>query len=334
MSPDDRAAPAGYHEALEGCAWRDESSRGLIAVSGRDAVSFLHNILTNDVDSLRPGQARYAAYLTPQGRMIADMDVIRREGDVLLAVEPGVAAEMAERLDRSLFTEDVRIEDRSAGWSSLALHGPRGGQALAAAMQAPPGAFESLAGDAHVDVGGIIVLRDDRLGTAAWRAIATREGCERIASRLDTAGVPALGDDAFTALRIEAGIALFGVDMTTTTIPLEAGIEDRAISMTKGCYVGQEVIVRILHRGHGRVARRLVGLVIDGTNVPASGTPLFTGGANAGAITSAAWSPRLSQPVAMGYLSREAAVAGNTVGVGSPEGSVARVTSFPLVGRG
>jgi folate-binding protein YgfZ len=279
-------------DALERAAWRDELP-GLIRLSGRDAISFLHNILTNDIESLQSGQARYTAYLTPQGRMISDADVIRRADDVLLSVESSVAAELAHRLDQSLFSEDVRIEDWSESWASLTVYGPEASRALAPAIGSEPAVLAAIAADAHRQIGDLVVAGGDRLGTRSLRVLGPREARDRVAAALTEAGVPKLADDGFTALRIEAGVPLFGVDMTASTIPLEAGIEGRAISMAKGCYVGQEVIVRILHRGHGRVAKRLVGLLLDGPDVPPRESPLFAEGANVGSVTSAAWSPRL-----------------------------------------
>jgi folate-binding protein YgfZ len=133
---------------------------------------------------------------------------------------------------------------------------------------------------------------------------------------------------AVEALRIEAGTPRFGADMTHETIPLEAGIEGRAISMTKGCYVGQEVIVRILHRGHGRVARRLVGLVFEGAEAPPPGTELTADGRPAGLVTSVAFSPALRRPVALAYVHRDFAQPGTRVGAG-PSAS-ATVASLPL----
>lgn len=329
MGAEDRRTPAGYVEALERAAWREELP-GLIRLSGSDAISFLHNVLTNDIESLAPGQLRYTAYLTPQGRMISDADVIRRADDVLLAVESSVATELAERLDQSLFSEDVRIEDWSATWASLTVYGPDAPRALASAIGFDAAELEAIAPDAHEEVGDLLIAAHDRLGTRSLRVLGPREARDRISAALAGASVPRLEEEGLAALRIEAGMPLFGVDMTTSTIPLEAGIEGRAISMMKGCYVGQEVIVRILHRGQGRVAKRLVGLLIDRPETPPRGSPLFADGSNVGSITSATWSPRLQRPVAMGYVSREAAVPGNSVYVGAPGGISAQIAAFPL----
>jgi folate-binding protein YgfZ len=118
-------------------------------------------------------------------------------------------------------------------------------------------------------------------------------------------------------LRIEAGRPRFAVDMETDTIPLEAGIEDRAISMTKGCYVGQEVIVRVLHRGHGRVARKLVWLDVVGPGIPARGDLILAGDREVGRITSGAFSPRANAPLALGYVQRDFMASGTIVTVRS-----------------
>jgi folate-binding protein YgfZ len=130
-------------------------------------------------------------------------------------------------------------------------------------------------------------------------------------SRLETTGIESIGGEIVDALRIEAGRPVFGRDMDEHTIPLEAGLLDRAISLTKGCYVGQEVIVRVLHRGHGRVVRKLVGLRIDGT-APDRGARLFAGQRDIGFVTSAVESPRLGA-IALGYVHRDFLAAGTKV---------------------
>src|SRR6478736_9132203 len=129
-------------------------------------------------------------------------------------------------------------------------------------------------------------------------------------------------------LRIETGVPRFGRDMDEETIPLEAGIESRAISMTKGCYVGQEVIVRVLHRGHGRVARKLVGLKIDGDAVPAAGASVMSGDRVAGEVTSGVRSPALGGPIALAYVQRDFIAPGTALSV---NGAGATVTTLPFV---
>jgi folate-binding protein YgfZ len=145
--------------------------------------------------------------------------------------------------------------------------------------------------------------------------IAPAGAREDLMKRLSEAGAIGMPQPIAEALRIEAGRPAFGVDMTGETIPLEAGLLERAISMDKGCYVGQEVIVRVLHRGGGRVARRLVRLVFDRSAAPPprQGAALFTEAGEVGHVTSAAWSPRLECVVALGYVHRDAAEVGRRV---------------------
>jgi folate-binding protein YgfZ len=141
-------------------------------------------------------------------------------------------------------------------------------------------------------------------------------------AKLMDAGVVSAREETAETLRIEAGRPRFGIDMTTDTIPLEAGLEDRAISFTKGCYVGQEVIIRVMHRGHGRVAKRLVSIVLSHGSVPARGDKIHAADRVAGEITSATASPKIGAPLALGYVQRDHAAPGTELTV---NGSQARV---------
>jgi folate-binding protein YgfZ len=138
--------------------------------------------------------------------------------------------------------------------------------------------------------------------------------------------------DTLDVVRVEAGRPAFLVDMDEHTIPLEAGLEERAISFTKGCYIGQEVIVRVMHRGQGRVAKKLVGLRLDGRKVPPSRATVLAGDREIGRVTSAVWSPSLDAAIALGYVHRDFLTAGTSVSVGNASAAVAAtVTSLPFV---
>jgi len=326
----------GYEAVRESAAVEIRPPGGLVALSGRDAQSFLHGVLTNDVAALEPGRAVYAAYLTPQGRMLSDMHVLRREDDCLLVVEPNVAADLAAKFDRSIFTEDVRVEDRSATAASIGVHGPRARAALAEALRAPAAALVAeLALESHITVPGdhaeVVVFASTWLGVPGVRVAGPGVDISAILQRLTDAGFPVLAAAALEARRIEAGTPVFGVDMTTDTIPLEAGIETRAISTTKGCYVGQEMIVRILHRAHGRVARHLMGLVGSGASLAAVGEAIYADGRDVGRITSAAWSPALAAPIALAMVHRDAFEPGTVVAAGAVVGPPATVRALPLI---
>jgi folate-binding protein YgfZ len=158
---------------------------------------------------------------------------------------------------------------------------------------------------------------------------AERAGIPALVSALSGAGAAAVPDDAITAARIEVAYPVFGIDMTDETIPLEAGIESRAISFTKGCYVGQEVIIRVLHRGHGRVAKKLVSVRIDGQR-PERGATFYAGDREVGTVTSAAESPRTGT-IALGYAHRDFVAPGTAFEVETPSGRAPLVvTGVPV----
>jgi folate-binding protein YgfZ len=159
--------------------------------------------------------------------------------------------------------------------------------------------------------------------------VVTSDRQKELEELLRNAGAVDVGAEAALACRVEAGRPLFRVDMFEDTIPLEAGIEDRAISLTKGCYVGQEIIIRVLHRGQGRVARRLVGLSFDpSAAVPSPGERIRTGDREIGAITSAVQSPALGRPIALGYVHRDFVAPGTPV---VAAGTNAVVSALPFV---
>lgn len=291
-----------YDALRGGTAVIERPDRGVVRLDGADRKSFLQGVLTNDVLALEPGGGCYAAMLTPQGRMIADMNVFDAGGFVLLDVAREQAASIASRFDHSIFSEDVSVREATAEFGRFALAGPRAGEVTAAVAAAV--------------AAGIPGVRS--FANPAWPIPVFELFCdpgaeEPLRAAFRAAGAVEAGREEVEAVRIEEGVPLFGVDMDDDTIPLEAGIEGRAISFTKGCYVGQEVIVRVLHRGHGRVARKLVRLEIDvasDRNLPPVGTPLVAEGREVGKLTSVAWSPRLGKGVALGYVHRDFASPG------------------------
>ena len=321
-----------YQLARTGAAIVDRSERGWVVVSGADRRSYLHGLLTNDIATLQPGQGCYAAYLTPQGRMIADLWVYEL-GDVLLVsmsrdVKPTVLA----RLDQFIFTEDVQLGDVSDTFAATAVIGPRAADALAEAAGVSVEQLTSLPEHGNVRIAfegqPAIVLSATDTGERGFDVLVAADQVARLRERLHAAGAVDVDPGVAEALRIEAAIPRFHRDMDEETIPLEAGIESRAISMTKGCYVGQEVIIRVLHRGHGRVARRLVGLTVNGTVAPPAGAAVHVEGREIGSVTSSAMSPALGKPIALAYLHRDFVTAGTTVHVNDTD---AVVTPTPFV---
>lgn len=260
----------GYQAALANGGVVRRADRGVLAVAGADRAAWLQGLLTNDVASLKEGESRYAAYLTPQGRMISDMTVIERGGRMLLAVPAPLAASLRDKLDGLIFSEDVRITDESAAlwvWT---------------------------------------VIRTDSLDDIIGETLPA-----------ELAALTPVEFDTFEVIRIERGAPRFLADMDEDTIPLEAGIEDRAISFTKGCYVGQEVIVRVTTRGGGRVAKKLVRWVADASAeiVPLPGAKFVSFDKDIGRVTSAAFSPTVNRVVGLGYVHRDFLISGTEVTV-------------------
>jgi folate-binding protein YgfZ len=319
---------ASYDAARRRVAFIDRSDRGRIVVSGKDRASYLQGLLTNDIVALKPGDGCYAAYLTAQGRMIADLWVYEL-GDVILLMMNGEVKDVVlAKLDQFIFGEDVQLGDLTATHAQIGVIGPKAATALSELLPAVPASVLTSLPDhgnlrAAFDGGSVIVTRIVDSGEPGFDVYVEHERVGALLAVLERMDVAALDERAAEAIRVEAGVPRFHRDMDEETIPLEAGIESRAISMTKGCYVGQEVIVRVLHRGHGRVARRLVGVTFDpGAPLPAPGAIVRAADRDAGHVTSACLSPGLQRPIAMAYLHRDFVEPGTPVSVGGARGAV------------
>jgi folate-binding protein YgfZ len=267
--------------------------------------------------------------------MTTDMHVLE-SGDMILLDVPGAQREtVLQRLDQFLFSEDVQLGDLTDALASVGLHGPGAPDVLARLDLAQPSADVAQpsadvaqpfrAADlsawpqyrnarAEFDGSPLAIARIDQLGVPGFTLYVEAARTADLIAALVRAGGRRVSDDAVAVARVEAGYPLFGIDLDDDIIPLEAGIEDRAISFSKGCYVGQEVIIRVLHRGHGRVARKLVGLRLAGAELPPRGARVHAGGRDAGFVTSAAMSPRFGS-IALGFVHRDFAAPGSSVEV-------------------
>jgi tRNA-modifying protein YgfZ len=308
-----------YRALREGAGSLDRADRGRIRLRGEDRKSYLHGLLSNDVLSLETGGWCYATLLTAQGRMISDMRVFELGDAILLDLERGVTAPVLDHLARFVITEDVAVDDVTGEYAQIGVYGPRTPEVLAAATLADPAGAP------------LYVLPGGDIGIEGVDLIIPRGGAERLAAALLEAGALPVTPETAEVTRIEAGIPRFLVDMDTSTIPLEAGIEDRAISMSKGCYVGQEVIIRVLHRGGGRVAKKLVGLVVEDGDVRRD-DPVFAGDREVGRITSAADSPRVGKRIALAYVHRDFIEEGTRVTVKTADGHSPAVVTKPPFG--
>lgn len=321
-----------YQTIRNGAAVATVSERGVIAVSGRDRAAYLQGLLTNDILAVQPRSGCYAAWLTAQGRMTTDMHVLESGEGMVLDVPASVADAVAERLEQFVFSEDVQIANVSGEVHRIELHGPGAAGVIARVC---PG-LSGLDGwppyrNERYDVGGDggVVARIDQLGVPGFTMYVPRAAEASVRQAIEAHGARTVSREAVDAARIESGFPLFGVDMDDDTIPLEAGIEGRAISLSKGCYVGQEVIIRVLHRGHGRVVKKLVGLQMEGDQPPDVRTRLFAQGKDVGWVTSVARSPQ-SGLIGLAYVHRDFVEPGSVVSVGDTAERRATVRSLPF----
>jgi folate-binding protein YgfZ len=300
-------------EAITGtrAALRRLPGRGLIRATGADRVRFLNGMLTADVAKLATGGAAPALQLDRKGHVLAELWVLAEPESLLLDIAPGVEAELQAVLEKHVIADDVAFASLSDAFTALALEGPGARDAARAAGGAlpEPGRF------ARADFAGqsVLWLADGALSADGLRAIAPRA----VAAELERAlSLPELGDVAAEVLRIDAVIPALGRDVTGRNFPQEAGLE-RAISFTKGCYIGQEIVARIASRG--AVNRLLVKLATD---APVTrGAAVTVDGTVVGEVTSAAESDATG-PIALAYLKVERARAGQRVAVGGVPGEV------------
>ena len=303
------------------------SPRAQIAVAGPDRASYLQGLLTNDIQALAEGSGCYAAWLSPQGRMLTDMHVLQSSGMILLDVPAGQASAVLSRLDQFLFSEDVRIESLAEAMTGVWVHGPKAAAVLERVIHGLAGLAEWIDyrhDTATFDGNPVSVARIDQLSVPGYCVFLARAAEAQFVAAVTQAGARVVGAEALDAARIEAGYPLFDVDMTDDTIPLEAGIEQRAISFTKGCFVGQEVVIRVLHRGGGRVVKKLVGLKLSGE--AAVGEKILSGEREVGLVTSVATSPKFGV-IALGYVHRHFNSPGAAVQV---NGHPATVVALPM----
>jgi len=254
--------------AREGAAVGPVEARGLLRFSGRDAQPFLHRMSTQDLARLSPGEATYAAFLDAKGHLVSDALVLRREGDLLLLTAAEAAEPLRAHLGRYVLMSKVAIEAQSRDLACLPVLGPEG---LSRAAAVP----------------GATLVPDGRRGAPALDLLLPAAEAGPVREALLAAGAADLDAAALEALRLEAGLPRFGPDMDPGRLAIELGITGAAIHFEKGCYIGQEVVLRGTFRG--QVQRGLVQLSLPPGAGP--GTPLLAAGQEVGKVTSAADAP-------------------------------------------
>jgi folate-binding protein YgfZ len=296
----------------------DLTGRGALVLSGKDRAEFLHGMVTNDIKKLRAGQGCHAAMLTPKGKMRAEMNVLATEDRLLLDTPPELAATLGPLLQGYVFYQEVAILDETAESALLHLAGPRAAGVLAAAGVAalPAVAHEHVA---H-EIGGhpARIVAENRAGEIGFDIRIRGVDRDAIASALQSSGAEPAPPEELEAARVEAGIPRWGRELDETVLPNEAWLERSAISYTKGCYVGQEIVARIKTYGH--VNRLLVRLLLAPDADVEAGANVKAGEATVGAVTSAAVSTSRSRVVALAFVRREHADGGAVLTVATPGG--------------
>ena len=332
--------PASYgderveYEAVRegGAGLFDFSSRGRVRVSGAEAVQFLNGLITNDVKTLLVGTWMTAAFPNVQGRLLAFARVLHRGDGFLFDTEPATRERIFKTLERFTLAGDFRVADMTEELASLSLQGARAAEIIAATLGSEAASIErgrigTLLWREH----SVSVIRATHTGEDGFDLFVKAEHAASLFEALMAAGARAIGFKALETLRVEAGLPRHGVDMDETNVVLETGL-DEAVSYTKGCYVGQEIIARIHWRGH--VAKRLAGLVFEDEGEAARESKVrSTDGKEIGRLTSIAVSPRLNKAIALAYIKYDYLAPGTRVivSVGEDDEREAQVTELPFV---
>ena len=324
-----------YAALRSGVGLIDYSTQALIECQGADRTEFLQRLLTNDLARLAPGAGCRAALLTPSAKLIADLLVLADPDALWLVCDLRCAGAAAQALDKYLFSESVTVTRHERQKAVLALQGPRAMDLLSRVSDASvalprPGdhALVQIRGVPfrvihHSLTGGpgVLCVADADQAEAAWELLK-REGAPH--------GLRLVGWEALNAARIEAGLAWFGIDMDDTTLLPETGLEAVAVSDTKGCYVGQEIVARM--QTYGSPSKKLMALLIEGGEVAEAQDRIVRNGEEVGWVTSACRSPALQRPIAMGYVKRGAYEPGTAVDILRGKARLkATVAARPLV---
>lgn len=310
----------------------DFSSRGRIIVSGTEAVPFLNGLITNDVKTLELNSWMMAAFPNVQGRLLAAIRVLHTSAGYLLDTEAITSGKVLELVKRFTLAGDFQVADLTASTASISVQGAGSSKIIRAVLGEGLGEVErqrvvqtQLPGGAAVTV-----IRASHTGEDGFDLFTEADNARSLWDALIAAGAQPVGLQALEVLRIEAGLPRYGVDMDETSIVSETTLDD-AVSFTKGCYIGQEIIARIKHRGH--IAKKLTGLRFDGEVRIEEGAKIRSvDGKQIGRVTSATYSPHLGRTVALGYVKYDYLAPGTAVRVISSDEEIpAEVAALPFV---
>ncbi|PYV14669.1 MAG: hypothetical protein DMG21_17450 [Acidobacteria bacterium] len=333
--------PVGEHLAVRAASGLfDFSFRAQFALAGEDRVRFLHRIISNDVKSLAPGQGTYATLLTAQGHILADFHVFSADDRFILATDGDLCEKAMKGLGRYIIADRVKIEPLEL--FAIAFQGPESRPLVSKTLHVDIPELPEYGHFATNYAGfAVRVVRRSSTGEEGYEVWVSAKGLMGVwgaaCGQAPTYGTLACGFEALESLRIEAGIPRYGAELDEETMIHEAGLLN-AVSFTKGCYVGQEIVERTRARGHANW--RLVGLIVESPAPPrttgygpppAPGEKLLADGKEVGEVTSACFSPTLAKTIALAYVRREAAEPGTKLSLAS--GAAASVTALPFYSK-
>jgi len=280
----------GYDALRHGAAWLDLNSRGRLLVRGRDRVRLLHNVTSNDVKKMTPGSGCYAFLLSPQGRIQADCSIFCFDDHLLIDTEPELREKLPQLILKYKVADQVEVEDIGQSMAAVGLEGPAAPAVLAALNAPVPGEPY-----AHVPWGDLTVANLGVTGQPGFRIF----GPSAAMPAWESAGAKAATEADARLVRIENGRPRYGEDIREMTLPQETQ-QMQAVSFTKGCYLGQEIVERIRAQGH--VNKKLVRVVVEAREPLPSGAKLTAEGKEAGEITSSVFSPQTRAVAALAYV--------------------------------
>jgi folate-binding protein YgfZ len=326
------APKAEYDDALQAAGLYDARDRGLIEITGNDRASWLHNLVTNAVKTLRPGEGNYAFATNAKGRILFDGNIVVLADRIWFDVDRRYAAKALAHFDRYIITEDVSVRDRSDEYCRMTLLGPRAAD-IAGALGATQARVMASIGSTTVPLVGKqrLLVRNDFAGVLGLELYVESADAAACWQRLLEIGRPVIrpvGQAAVDVLRIEAGIPVYGQDIDEETLPAETQQLERAVSFSKGCYLGQEVVERM--RSRGALARKLVGLKLSGTGGVHPGNALNVDGVEVGRLTSLCESYAAGGTIGLGYIKSSHAVPGTVLTVESTPAVSASVHVLPF----
>lgn len=320
---------AEYHALTAAAGFVDCSDRTQIEITGDDRAAFLHNLTTAAIRSLEPGQGCEAFVLDVRGHTLGHVLVFCTPHSLVLDTVGGQNERLAAHFERYHIRERIEIHDRTARWGELLFSGAQARailESLVGSIAASELPSEPLSHCQAVIAGQTAWLRNIEItGPGTMLISAAKESIETIAAALIAAGAARCGAAAMEIAHIEAGWPNYGVDISDKNLPQEVGRNARAISFTKGCYLGQETVARIDALGH--VNKTLRGVRFSGEDVPPPGAELHSGEAAVGNVTSATFSPRLNAPLALAYVRRGFDAPGTKLATSGVE---AEIIALPL----